>query len=292
MIVMKMQGGLGNQFFQYAAGRALSARLGCRLLLDISWYRDLPKGATPRAWELGRYPIQADYLDPMDSRSPWFWSMERIGCVVKADAGWRWARSFRERGIDHDPRVHRLGRWRSLEGYWQSPMYFDTVGQALRRELQPIDVMGEEDAKVASRIMADRHRAVAVHVRRGDYLLGVHAEHHGLCGMDYYRRAFECIREHIADPLFFVFSDDPQWVASQRDLFGDAVLVTHNGADAAFQDLRLMSLCRGHVIANSSFSWWGAWLTDSPNAKVVAPARWLANGAATPTLTPPEWVRL
>lgn len=292
MIVMKMQGGLGNQFFQYAAGRALSARLGCGLFLDVSWYRNLPKGATARTWELGRYPIQAGCLDSMDSCSPWFWSMERIGCVVKLESGWRWARSFRERGIDHDPRVNRLSSCRSLEGYWQSPLYFDAVAQALRCELQPIDAMGIEDSQVASRIMADRPRAVAVHVRRGDYLQGVHAEHHGLCGMDYYRRAFEHIREHIVDPLFFVFSDDPEWVASQRDLFGDAVLVAHNGPDAAFQDLRLMSLCRGHVIANSSFSWWGAWLAETPGAKVVAPARWLASGAATPTLTPPAWVRL
>jgi hypothetical protein len=288
-----MQGGLGNQFFQYAAGRALSARLGSSLSLDLTWHRRLPRGATPRAFELGRYPIAATCLDPDDEHSPRFWSMERFGCVVRIDGRLRWARSFRERGLGHDPRMPRLGDDRTLEGYWQSPRYFTEVADALRRELRPVTAMGAEDARVAGLIASDPHQAVAVHVRRGDYLAGVHAEHHGLCGLDYYQRAFVHIRAAMRSPRFFVFSDDPAWVASQTDVFGDAVLVAHNGPETAYQDVRLMSLCRGHVIANSSFSWWGAWLSDHENKLVIAPARWhLGRGGDAADLTPPEWLRL
>lgn len=292
MIVVRMQGGLGNQFFQYAVGRAVSERLACRLFLDVSWYRNLPKRATPRAWELGRYPIQAECLDPRDERSPWFCSMERLGCVLRSGGRWHWARSFRERSMDYDPRVAKLHSGWMLEGYWQSPLYFDAVSDALRCELQPGTPMGADDERVAAEILADPQLAVAVHVRRGDYLSGVHAAHHGVCDLDYYRRAFEQIRRRIVGARFFVFSDDPAWVRSRTDVFGGAHLVSHNDTSSAFQDLRLMSLCRGHVIANSSFSWWGAWLSPGSGKFVVAPSRWLAGGEPMPSLMPPEWIRL
>lgn len=292
MIVVKMQGGLGNQFFQYATGRAIAERLRCRLFLDLSWYRRLPKGATPRAWELGRYPISAECLDPDDNRSPPFWSVERLGCLIRLDGQWRWARSFREAGAEQEFRLARLGPNRSLEGYWQSPGYFDAISSALRKELHPETPMGPHDLRIAGQILSCPERAVAVHVRRGDYLHGVHAAHHGTCSDEYYLRAFEYIRRQVAFPRFFVFSDDPDWVLSRSDLFGGAVMVNHNGAECAFQDIRLMSLCRGHIIANSSFSWWGAWLSDRPGKRVVAPQRWLANGVVSPSLVPTAWVRL
>jgi hypothetical protein len=288
-----MQGGLGNQLFQYAAGRAVSARLGSKLLLDLTWHRRLPRGATPRAFELGCYPIAATCLDPDDEQSLRFWSVERLGCVVQVDGRLRWARSFRERGLRHDPRMARLGDDRMLEGYWQSPQYFTDVAEALRRELRPIIAMDAEDARVAGLIASDPHQAVAVHVRRGDYLSGVHAEHHGLCGLEYYQRAFVHMRASMQSPRLFVFSDDPDWVALHASVFGDAFLVAHNGPLTAYQDLRLMSLCRAHVIANSSFSWWGAWLSDHESKLVIAPAKWhLGSGGDAADLTPPEWVRL
>lgn len=292
MIVMKMQGGLGNQFFQYATGRAIAWRLQCPLLLDISWYRRLPRGATPRAWELGRYPINAQCLDPDDEESPWFWSMERLGCMVRLKGRLHWARSFREAGPAYDARLIHLGRNRTLEGYWQSPSYFDAISSTLRRELQPRVPMGIGDVRIAEQILSDPGRAVAVHVRRGDYLHGVHAVHHGTCDDAYYLRAFEYMRRQLVAPRFFVFSDDPGWVASRSDIFGGAMLVSHNGAESAFQDIRLMSLCRGHIIANSSFSWWGGWLSSHPDKRVVAPQQWLANGESMPFLMPAGWVRL
>lgn len=292
MIVVKMQGGLGNQFFQYATGRAIADRLGCELFLDISWYRRIPKGATPRAWELGRYPILAECLDPDDENSAWFWSMERLGCLIRLKGRLRWARSFRESGPEHDARLAHLGRNRTLEGYWQNPSYFDATSSSLRHELQPSAPMGPRDAHIAEQILSCPDQAVAVHVRRGDYLHGVHAAHHGTCDDAYYLRAFEHMRRHLVTPRFFVFSDDPDWVASRSDIFAGAMLVSHNRAENAFQDIRLMSLCRGHVIANSSFSWWGAWLSNHLDKQVVAPQRWLANGASMPFLVPAGWVRL
>jgi hypothetical protein len=292
MIVVKMQGGLGNQMFQYAAGRGLAARLGCRLFLDLSWFRRLPKGATPRVWELGRYPISAELLDPCDATSPWFWSMERLGCLWRTEGSWNWARSLREDARKFDDRLFSLKGKRVLEGYWQCPAYFESVADSLRQELSPMDAMGAEDASVAELIKSSGSRAVAVHVRRGDYLVGVHAAHHGVCDDDYYRTAFAWMRERLPSPQFFVFSDDPQWVASRPDLFEGAIQVLHNGPEQAFQDIRLMSMCSAHVIANSSFSWWGAWLSNGRSDLVVAPARWLADGSSVPRLLPSSWSRL
>jgi len=152
--------------------------------------------------------------------------------------------------------------------------------------------MGDQDARVAQLISGDVANSVSVHVRRGDYLSGVHAQHHGLCDESYYAQAFKEIRRTIERPRFFIFSDDPEWVESRQDLFNGAVIVGHNRSESAFQDLRLMSLCRGHVMANSSFSWWAAWLCNTKDKRVISPARWLRDGRPTPSLLPSTWVQL
>lgn len=292
MIVVRMQGGLGNQFFQYACGRALSGRLRCPLWLDLSWFRRLPKAATPRAFELGRYPIRASILDPDRTGGVRFYSAERLGCLARIDGTWTWARPFRERSLDFDERISGVQAPRTLEGYWQSPRYFDGLRDTLWNELQPDVPLSEADSRVAALIRQSGNQAVSVHVRRGDYLVGVHATHHGVCEETYYSRALSHLRGEMGALRLFVFSDDPEWVQGRSDLFGDATVVSHNRGLTAFQDLRLMSMCRGHVIANSSFSWWGAWLSRASDKKVIAPLQWLRDGRALPDLIPRDWVRL
>jgi hypothetical protein len=290
VIVVRMQGGLGNQFFQYAAGRALSLRLETPLWLDVSWYRRLPRRATPRLYELWRYRINAKMLDGDDLSSPFFLTQQHLGAIVCDRGRVQFAKSFRERSFSHDPRMEQLQGSVYLDGYWQSPLYFAGHEDCLRFELQPDVLMGVEDERIA-RMMNDSV-SVAVHVRRGDYVAGPHARQHGVCDLRYYREAVACMRRELRAPRFFLFSDDPEWVRGHAELFGDAVVVSHNEGVDAFQDLRLMTLCQGHVIANSTFSWWGAWLCDRTDKLVVAPTKWFDGGEPTPTLIPPTWRRL
>ncbi|MFN4003543.1 MAG: alpha-1,2-fucosyltransferase [Hylemonella sp.] len=288
MIVVRLCGGLGNQLFQYAAGRRLAQVRRSELVLDLGWYRHTPASNTPRAYELARYPIQARPAQGSER----FWCALHQGRILRRLPLPRRWRHVRERGYDFDARILDLPDGVYLDGYWQSHRYFADIADTLRRELEPVEAMGDADREVAAH-MQDVPNAVCLHVRRGDYVSNPQAARfHGVCGLDYYERAVGYLMERLLQPHFFVFSDDMPWVRAQLRIAAPVRYVDHNGPQAAFQDLRLMSRCRHHVVANSSFSWWAAWLAAQPAQQVIAPRAWFADGRATPDLIPPEWVRL
>ena len=196
---------------------------------------------------------------------------------------------FNERSFDFDPRFPECGAQTYLVGYWQSERYFASVADLVRQELTYQRAPDAANARWLARIRAAN--AVCVHVRRGDYLLPAHFRHHGLCSAEYYRRAVGLMRERFADPQFFVFSDDWSWCRKHL-ADDDMVIVDANKPDAGQEELRLMAACRHHVIANSSLSWWGAWLAATADQIVVAPTPWFTHRPATPDLFPAGWVTL
>ena len=135
--------------------------------------------------------------------------------------------------------------------------------------------------------------AVSVHVRRGDYVsVAETRERHGTCSLDYYQAGFEHIAARIADPVIFVFSDDPAWVQANLKFPSPTIYVTHNVGKQNYEDLRLMSACRHFIIANSTFSWWGAWLGEGAGKIVIAPKRWGNKPDEMDDPVPEVWVRL
>lgn len=287
MIVMRLCGGLGNQLFQYAVGRRLALANDSALVLDLDWYHRSPGNSTPRRFELFRYPIVARVAGPLDRY------MFRVRASLASRGihrSRRWT-YWRERGQDFDPVVRSLTGSVYLDGYWQCPDYFNDVAALLRREMSPKVAPAARDDEVRRQI--DSTNAISVHVRRGDYAANVHAaSHHGTCSVAYYRSAIERLASVVDRPHFFVFSDEVDWAKTELSFPGPVTFVDHNGPESAFQDLRLMSLCQHHIIANSSFSWWGAWLNPYSSKRVIAPRQWYADGRATPALTPAEWTRL
>ncbi len=278
-------GGLGNQLFQYAAARALSIRSGAGVAVDRSWYDAIAPGITPRAFELSRYPL------PLRDST----SAERLrGRLVAPRAGRSLAPLVGMRAVvesaDAPLPPPRVAGSAYLVGYWQDERCFADVGDTLRRELVPTAPPGTEDEAVLRAIEAGE--SVSVHVRRGDYVTDTAAAaHHGTCPSTYYARAMERIAARVANPAFFVFSDDPVWTADNIRAPGPLRHVRHNPPELAFQDLRLMAACRHHVIANSSFSWWGAWLAGARGGIVIAPSRWFAAGGGD-RIVPGRWERL
>jgi hypothetical protein len=286
VIVTRNQGGLGNQMFQYAAGLAQAAARQTRLAIDLSrlGVRD---GRTPRTYELDRFcigarPARPEELERLRKRP----LAARIASRLDARA------AARERHFHFDPAVARLPDDTCLEGYWQSERYFERCADRVRSEFRFRSQPEGRNAELAREIAA--RAAVSVHVRRGDYASDAAVGgFHGLCPIDYYLRAVGYLAERVGDPVFIVFSDDPGWARAHLDLGHPAIVVDHNGPHDGPEDLRLMSLCRHHVIANSTFSWWGAWLNPDPAKIVVAPERWFADGAHdTRDLLPRGWVRL
>ena len=289
MIVVRLSGGLGNQLFQYAAGRALSSHHAAELALDTGWFGERYLQTTSRPYALFRYPHKARMLDPCELPTRALYTnalFKRLPLGPMRGP----LRLVRESHPGFDPSFLALPDDVYLDGYWQSPRYFDAIAVALCGELTPSVATSDDDRRVLAATASTE--SVAVHVRRGDYVsVRAAANAHGALSTDYYRAATRAILERLHAPHFFVFSDDPQWTREHFRIEGPTEHVTHNGAGEAFQDLRLMSSCRHQIIANSSLSWWGAWLNPNPEKIVVAPRPWFNTGDPA-DLIPERWLRI
>jgi hypothetical protein len=288
MIVLRLCGGLGNQLFQYALGRKLALNHQTELVLDKEWYKSTPASNTLRNYELGRYPIIA--RDAIGNEKLWcrFHSSRILGRTGIRWGGWS---MFRERGFDFDNTIFDLTDNTFVFGYWQSHLYIDDIADRIRIEFIPIIPPSLEDVNLIGRMQSTN--SVSVHIRRGDYVTQKAATTvHGSCSEQYYVSAVEKTNSLLSDPHYFVFSDDMEWVKKNMVFPGSTTYVEHNDSNTAFQDLRLMSTCKHHIIANSSFSWWGAWLNSSQEKMVIAPAVWFADRRPTPHLMPKSWIRI
>jgi hypothetical protein len=280
MIVARLFGGLGNQLFQYAAGRALADRLGTDLALDTRYL------GGDRAFGLdhfanARYRTDAP-LPPAKSDGLLRYGLWRLFG--------RSPRFHRERALGFDPGFLDLPDGSYLHGYWQSERYFAAIADRLRHDLTFTTPPDPANAEMAARIDA-APRAVSVHVRRGDYLA---SGSYAACPPDYYQQAIARLSDDPGPPLTcFVFSNDPAWARHNLDLGAEMVVVDINDEARGAFDLHLMSRCADHVLANSTFSWWGAWLDPAPDKRVIAPANWFGTAKlSNPDLIPEGWLRL
>lgn len=284
IVAVRVVGGLGNQMFQYAAGRALAARLGADLRLDIAGYR--------------RYPLHGFALDRLPIRAQI--DMSKPGVLARLPRRLlRWTGLgaalglYCERSLRFDPEVLHLPAGSCLDGYWQSDRYFIDHEHLIRQELTPSGPVDADNQRMLDSIRSGT--SISLHIRRGDYVSNPKAQAvHGTCDLGYYERALTYLAERCpADTRLFAFSDDPDWVISNLRTSMSLTVVRHNGPERNTEDLRLMSACTHHVIANSSFSWWGAWLNPRSDKIVVAPAKWFqAPNLDATDLVPADWVRL
>ena len=288
MIVVKLMGGLGNQMFQYALGRRLAHERGVPLKLDLSWFRDAAETGvdTVREYALDGWHAQASIASAEDlSRFPGNEGLlARLGLMRSP--------LLRERGFRFDASVLRAGSSAYLTGYWQSEKYFNSIRDILLRDF----TLATGPCAHAEALLAQvsEPSAVAVHVRRGDYARNTRTqEYHGLCSIEYYLEASRRIAERVSEPSFYVFSDDPDWVRDSLKLHWPTTMVTHDGGCTPHQDMWLMSRCSHHIIANSSFSWWGAWLCPRPGGTVIAPRQWFRDPSIdTKDLLLERWARI
>lgn len=284
-VAVHIYGGLGNQMFQYACGRALALRNGADFQIDD---RDFTAGPG-QLFGLHHFNIVRQSGAGADLPPS---KKQRLRYLT-----WRYLRRppvfTREKGAAFDPDILSLKGDIWLHGYWQSERYFEDFGDRIRDELTIVTSPDEKNRQVLKEIQ--NGQAVSVHIRRGDYVSNPKAHaYHGLCSAEYYRAAAGFIAGKLAsDPVFYVFSDEPDWAKAHLDLPFETRILGHNDSEHNYEDLRLMAACRHHIIANSSFSWWGAWLNPSPEKIVVAPTRWVADATnENPHITPNAWIRL
>ncbi|MCO4839618.1 MAG: alpha-1,2-fucosyltransferase [Rhodobacteraceae bacterium] len=287
MIVVRIKGGLGNQMFQYAAGRSLALKTGMPLALDLRHYqRAREHGYALGEFALADVPLDAAHLPPVLRDRPLAYCLARLTR--------RGPQFLRENGLGFDPAIADISGPVWLEGYFQSERYFLAHAATIRAELTPASPPDAQNARWLADIKADPC-AVSLHVRRGDYVRNLKfAAHHGTCTPDYYARALAHVAQKMqAEPVIYAFSDDPDWVRENLQLPAKIKVVGHNDASRNVEDLRLMSACRHHIIANSSFSWWGAWLNPRVEKIVTAPAVWFADPTSVNRdIWADNWVRI
>lgn len=297
MIIVRLSGGLGNQMFQYAAGRHLAQIHNAELRLDTSLFDTPAPGDTPRRFELGQYAISAGMATAEERRAcqelgmrkvtPLFRFLQRCG-RYPSQAGLRY---YRELSFGFDSRLATLPDNICLEGFWQSEQYFRHIADIIRHEFTPLASLEGINVHLAERIAACE--SVSLHIRRGDYVSNPAAQsYHGTCSLEYYATALDLIGQRVKKPHVFVFSDDPAWAAANLKTTMPTTFVDNNDAASGQDDLELMRRCRHNIIANSSFSWWGAWLNENRDKSVIAPLRWFRETVDTRDLIPESWLRL
>lgn len=286
MIIINLKGGLGNQMFQYALGRRLALKNNDKLKLEIDGLdRANQIGDIYRAFGIGNFNIDKTIATTAEVKALKY----PYGLVSK---GWRFfaAKALKRNFITFHPAVLN---WRGnvfLDGYWQSPDYFNDIRDTLLSDFTLSNPLSPAGSTIANQIKTST--AVSLHVRRGDYIKNprVMAEF-GVCSLGYYQAAITHIKTRIVNPTFFVFSDDMDWVSENLDVGIEAVFVK-DASISDSQELALMSQCQHNIIANSSFSWWGAWLNNQANKIVIAPTPWFESAQFDKNLIPETWVQL
>ncbi|MBE6442250.1 MAG: alpha-1,2-fucosyltransferase [Desulfovibrio desulfuricans] len=298
LIISHCCGGLGNQMFQYAAGRALALRFGCPLCLDVSWFHRLKPGDTMREFLLLGFPGVAKAVSCIRGRKALGWADDAMRLFRRVSQTLHLSRllgrhEVREPHFAYWPGIESVIPPARLEGFWQSEKYFHSAAAAIRADFAFPPLPSRPAQELAARIRSCPD-AVSLHIRRGDYVNNPHTRaFHGMSGKEYYAAALERIRAAAGTTTVFLFSDEPQWVREHFDCQGHAPVVAELGLpDAPQHDMHLMSLCRHHIIANSSFSWWGAWLGDGQGI-TIAPRRWFADPSIdTSDVCPSSWILL
>ena len=285
MIITQIKGGLGNQMFQFAAGKTLAHLNNTFLKLDVSAFDeyklrnfDLLNFQTNIAFASRQeindllpahnFEKAFQYFSPLNKRS-----------------------YYREKKFSFDEKVLRLGSNVYLKGYFQSEKYFLPAKEIIKQEFRVKHEVISNVNEFANKI--NNEQSVAVHIRRGDMRSdNITSEYHGVLPVDHYQKCIDIIRSKVPGPVFYFFSDDIDWVKTHLQI-PEAIYVSNNMTKTHIEDLYLMSQCKHNIIANSSFSWWGAWLNDNPGRIVLAPKKWFNEGPEDiQDLIPGGWITI
>lgn len=258
MIIVNIIGGLGNQMFQYATGLSLAMSKNTSLKLDTSGFDK---------YDLHNYSLDNFAISSVKATKLEIFLLKLRKIILLKDSEFIESKfNFNEDLFDQENPVY-------LRGYWQSEKYFKSIRDKLVIEFLPKNPISSYSQGILEKIRSS-NCSISLHVRRGDYLLTQNQKIHGVCSLKYYESAITFMEKSFEHPTFFVFSDDIEWAKNNLIFNSSVVWVDGNDSSRNFEDIYLMSCCMHNVIANSSFSWWGAWLNSNANKKVIAPKAW------------------
>jgi hypothetical protein len=288
MFIFQLMGGIGNQMFQYAAARALYIKTG----IPFKVHFDDPYKDVTRVYNLDVFNLEVQHPSnkELQQLAPLTGIKKRISDLLPIFGKRHY---FQEKKyFVFDDQFFACANDTYFYGFWQTEKYFKQIENQIRKDFDFKIPPSIANKKLIEQIT--NTEAVSIHIRRGDYVTVEKTNTvHGVCSLDYYQKAIDLIVDKIPHAVFYFFSDDMDWVKANMHIEQPSVYVDINDDAHNYEDLRLMSNCKHNIIANSSFSWWGAWLNNNPTKIVVAPQKWAnVEGLNTSDLIPATWIRL
>lgn len=293
--IVKLNGGLGNQMFQYAFAVALRQQWQDEILLDFSYFKEISReNSIIRPYELGVFNGECKPACDEDLKQ----IIDKSSRTLLEKIAWDWFKInkykpetniLRQKSAYNFEKKFLTQPAYYYDGYFQNEKYFKHCRDELLHCFSLKEPLTNKNAEVLEQIKGTN--SVSIHIRRGDYVTLESANTlHGLCSLDYYKKAIEYIAKKVANPHFYVFSDDIKWVEDNLKIDYPYTVVDFNQEKCHF-DMELMKNCKHNIVANSSFSWWGAWLNENPEKIVVAPQKWLATNQKC-DIVPGGWVKI
>lgn len=283
MIIIKALGGLGNQLFQYALYQKFISQ-GKTVKFDFSQIYE--NGIENELCIFDQNIVEANsneisYLGDCNNSI-----LNRIRRKFKI-----YKKTFfiEKASYTFDKTVLTLDNV-YLWGYWQTELYFASISNELKNKIIFPSITEQHNIHYANAIKKTPN-PVSIHIRRGDYLSKQFVNQYGnICTDEYYESAIAFIKSKIDNPHFFIFTNDPKW-AKEKYVNSSFTVVEGNNGKTSFRDMQLMALCKHNIIANSSFSWWGAWLNNHDNKIVICPKKW-CNNKPSPDISLNTWIKI
>lgn len=297
MIIVKLKGGLGNMMFQYALGRNLSLKNNAELKFIVSRPIEpdvhVPIKDYQSVLEEFNVDISGNIAPEREVRRLSFYRKRygRLGKILNIFTANN-LNYIKESKRGFQPEILKLKDGFILEGFWQNEKYFIESRDVILKDFELKQPMNQRNSELAEKIQ--KSNAVSIHVRRGDYVLNPkNNKKHGVLGNEYYKKALDILSSKTKNIKLFIFSDDIEWVKENIKTPFETTYVSGN-IQKPHLDMFLMSLCKHHIIANSSFSWWGAWLSNYSDKIVVAPEKWLVNPSSNDSndRVPSSWIKI
>lgn len=286
MVIVRIVGGLGNQMFCYAFAKALENK-GFDVKIDVSTYESYKLHG---GLQLDKFCTDLEYSNVSENNL--FYKCNVFSKILKR-LNIEWSKVTKEKKLMFDVAMLRPEDHSYIEGYFQSEKYFMGVKDTLLNQFKLLNEYSDYFFKIENKILTSKN-SCSVHIRRGDFLQSKNASVHGFCSLDYYKRALEHLENEVGELSCFVFSDDIEW-CKQNLILDNATFIESAEKRLPHEDMLLMSRCHHNIIANSTFSWWGAWLNQYESKRVVAPKRWFADEgleSQSKDIVCESWIRL
>ena len=289
MIITSISGGLGNQMFQYAIAKSIAKKRNDIFKMDVNFY---PK-QTLRKYELDFFNLKENFatneeIEAIKGKVTFFSKLKkRLGYSNNHKS------FFQEKALStFDKDVFEYNDNVYLDGYWQNEKYFIDIKNDIYKDFTLKNEISIEAKRYL--YLIQNSKSVSIHIRRGDYIQNVHTNNvHGICAIEYYEQAVSYITKRVDSPYFYIFSDDIAWCKENFNFIENKLYIDET--KSAFDDLELMKNCQHNIIANSTFSWWAAWLNENNNCIIICPKNWFANTKMqeeSKDILPKAWVKI